>query len=133
MGYIYFQDFVPDNTFDTRLVVVGNRCFGMRRYCRDDDFRASGSGMLDYDHNKINIEMVKIAFQSSKTLKTQSAAFDFVVDKNQPKIIEVSYCFVMGESYDNCEGYWDEDLRWHDESVDPQRFMIDDFVELLPG
>ena len=46
-GYIYFQDFIPGNDYDTRLIVIGDRCIGVRRYCRDGDFRASGSGVKE--------------------------------------------------------------------------------------
>ena len=35
----------------------------------------------------------------------------------------------MGPSYDNCPGYWDEHLNWHNEEVDPQRFMIEDLIK----
>lgn len=43
-GYIYFQDFIPNNNYDTRVKVIGNRCAALRRYNRKNDFRASGSG-----------------------------------------------------------------------------------------
>src|SRR5690606_15154424 len=48
-GYLYFQEFMPKNEFDTRLIVIGNRCFGIRRYNRTGDFRASGSGLIKYE------------------------------------------------------------------------------------
>jgi hypothetical protein len=127
-GYIYFQDFVPKNDYDTRLVVVGERCFGIRRYCKKGDFRASGSGIVAYDQNFFDHEMIKIAFKTAKELKTQSLAFDFIWDNNQPKIIEISYCYSMGSVYDNCNGYWDEDLKWHNKKVNPQFFIIEDFL-----
>ena len=28
-GYVYFQDFIPNNDYDTRLIVIGERCFGL--------------------------------------------------------------------------------------------------------
>jgi len=127
-GYIYFQDFIERNDYDTRLVVVGERCFGIRRYCKKGDFRASGSGIVAYDQNFFDHEMIKIAFKTAKELKTQSLAFDFIWDNNQPKIIEISYCYSMGSVYDNCNGYWDEDLKWHNKKVNPQFFIIEDFL-----
>jgi hypothetical protein len=45
-GYVYFQDFISGSLYDASLIVVGNRCFGLRRYCRNEDFRASGSGLF---------------------------------------------------------------------------------------
>ncbi|MEO9210731.1 MAG: hypothetical protein ABI208_06510, partial [Ginsengibacter sp.] len=60
-----------------------------------------------------------------------SIAFDIILQNNFPKIVEISYCFTMGPAYDNCPGYWDETLRWHEERVNPQYFMIEDFLEEL--
>jgi len=127
-GYIYFQDFIPNNLYDTRLVVVGNRCFGIRRYCRKGDFRASGSGLLAYDKELFDKESIKIAFEVSEKLSSQSIAFDFIKLNNEYKIVEISYCFTMGKSYDECQGYWDRQLNWHSKSVNPQYFIIEDFM-----
>ena len=46
-GYVYFQDFIPDNTHDIRVNYVYSRCFASRRQVRAGDFRASGSGLND--------------------------------------------------------------------------------------
>ncbi len=123
-GYIYFQDFLSNNDFDTRLVVVGDKCFGMIRYCRKGDFRASGSGLKDYNHELINTDCVKIAFDISRKLKTQSAAFDFIQQDGTFKVIEISYTFVT----ENFPGYWDANIEWHDGEICPQKSMIEDFI-----
>jgi hypothetical protein len=127
-GYIYFQDFLPNNTFDSRIVVIGNRCFAVRRYTRTNDFRASGSGVKAYEPELFDPRAIKIAFETTRKIGAQSAAYDFVFDGTEPKIIEVSYCFIIGPFYDDCPGYWDESLNWHNKPVNPQHFMIEDFV-----
>lgn len=127
-GYIYFQDFISDNEFDTRLVVVGERCFGVRRFCRKGDFRASGSGVFDANPSMIDKRCINIAFSVAKALGTQSVAFDFVQDKDTPKIVEISYCFPPGAP-DDCIGYWDSNLIWHDEIVNAEVFIIKDFID----
>ena len=127
-GYIYFQDFIPENDFDTRLVVVGNRCFGVRRFCRKGDFRASGSGVWDTNPNNINKKCINIAFIVANKIGSQSIAFDFVLDGQNPKIIEISYCFPMG-ALDACLGYWDENLIWHEEKINAEVFIIRDFIK----
>lgn len=130
-GYIYFQDFIPNNKYDTRLVVVGNRCFGLRRYCRDGDFRASGSGLLAYEPELFEPESIKIAFDIANKLSSQSIAFDFIKSNNENKIVEISYCYSMGKFYDDCQGYWDKQLNWHSKPVNPQYFIIEDFINTL--
>lgn len=113
-GYAYFQDFIPNNTFDIRVCVVANRAFALKRMCREGDFRASGGGRIVYDKNQLDENCVKIAFDTSKKLNTQSIAFDFVFDEhNNPLIVETSFGFAA-HAYDVCEGYWDDNMTWHE-------------------
>lgn len=128
-GYIYFQDFIPNNTYDTRLVVIGNKCIGIRRYCRTGDFRASGSGLIEYDPDFFDPESIKIAFEVAEKLGSQSLAFDFIKDNDKNKIVEISYCYALGKFYDDCPGYWDRNLNWNIADVNPQYFIIEDFIE----
>lgn len=112
-GYVYFQDFIPNNTFDIRICVVDDKAFALKRMCRENDFRASGGGRIIYDKNQIDERCVKIAFYVNDKLKTQSIAFDFVFDENNnPLIVEISYGFAAN-AYDACEGYWTKDMQWH--------------------
>lgn len=114
-GYAYFQDFIPNQKFDTRVLVInGNRAFGERRFVRKNDFRASGSGEFSYED--IDTRIVRTAFDVAKRLKLQSVAFDFVYDKeNNPLIVEMSYAFgTKGAS--KCPGYWSDDMKWHEGS-----------------
>ena len=113
-GYVYFQDFIPNNTFDIRICVVDDKAFALKRMCRENDFRASGGGRIIYDKNQIDERCVKIAFDVNDQLKTQSIAFDFVFDENNnPLIVEISYGFAAN-AYDACEGYWTKDMQWHE-------------------
>lgn len=130
-GYVYFQDFIPNNNYDTRLIVIGDRCFGVRRYCRKNDFRASGSGILAYEQELFDIKCIKSAFEIARKLKSQSIAMDFVSDGKEWKIVEISYSFIMGKSYDDCAGFWDSNLIWNNEKVNPQYFIIQDFIKSL--
>lgn len=112
-GYAYFQDFIPNNTFDIRICVVGNHAFALKRLTRKNDFRASGSGHIIYDKNQIDERCVKIAFEVNEKLRMQSAAFDFVFDTdNNPLIVEISYGYAV-KAYDLCEGYWTSNMQWH--------------------
>ncbi len=128
LGYIYFQDFLPNNNFDTRITVIGNRAFGFTRNTRPNDFRASGSGDIDYDQNRIAKSCIKIAFDTVEKLKTQSLAFDFVFDqKMNPKIVEISYCYLNRAIY-NCSGYWDYELNFHIGQIWPEDAILEDFI-----
>ena len=127
---IMFQEFLPGNQFDTRVTIIGNRAFAYRRFVRENDFRASGSGKFSPEPEKIDLRCLQIAFSISKKLNFDTMAYDFIYDKNHtPYINEISYCFVdfMVES---CPGFWDEDLVWHAEKTSPQYFQLKDFLEM---
>lgn len=130
-GYVYFQDFVSGNNYDTRIVVIGDRCFGMRRYVRKNDFRASGSGLKDYDARLLSPDAIRIAFETAGRLKLQCVAFDFVVDKGEQKIVEMSYNFPAREDYGDFMGYYDKNLVWHDSRVEPEVFIMEGFLNCL--
>ena len=115
-GYIYFQDYLPHNNNDTRIVVIGDRSFGMIRHCRTNDFRASGSGLIDFNHTLINMDCVRTSFDIAKKLKVQSIAIDFIKKADAPcQIIEISYAFIPYKF----PGYWDKDLVWHEGEITP--------------
>lgn len=128
LGYIYFQKYLKDNDSDTRIIVIGNRAFAIKRYNRKNDFRASGSGDFDYNKDLIDERCVKIAFDLNKKIKSQSIAYDFIFDqKNEPYLVEISYGFIS-EVYDPCEGYWDKDLNFHQTEINPQGWIIENLI-----
>jgi glutathione synthase/RimK-type ligase-like ATP-grasp enzyme len=127
-GYVYFQDFLPNNDHDIRIIVIGDRAFGIRRLVRPGDFRASGSGRITYTREDIDENCVELAFQATDKLGSDCVALDFVYDRqNRPLILEVSYGFVK-EVYDSCEGYWDRDLNWHAQPFDPYGWMVENVL-----
>lgn len=129
-GYVYFQEFVPDNAYDTRVTVIGNRAFAFRRFNRPNDFRASGSGRLDYDISQIDLRCVQTAFEVSKKGQFQSMAYDFLIKDGQPVIGEISYTYWDKAVYD-CPGHWLPDLTWVDGHQWPEEAQIDDFLEYV--
>jgi glutathione synthase/RimK-type ligase-like ATP-grasp enzyme len=128
--YILFQEFLPDNQFDTRITVIGDRAFGFRRLNRENDFRASGSGIIDYDPHQVDLACVKIAFEVSQKMKAQSLAFDFLLKENKYVINEISYTFVDHAIYD-CPGHWNSELNWIDRRIWPQEAQAEDFLNYI--
>lgn len=127
-AYAYFQDFMPGNKHDIRVVVVANKAFAIKRLTRQNDFRASGSGFLIHDKNQIDERCVKIAFEVNQKLQSQSIAFDFVFDEfGKPLIVEISFGY-SPEGYDNCTGYWDNQMTWHEGHINPYGWMIDELL-----
>lgn len=127
-GYVLFQEFIPDNSCDTRVAVVGERAWGFTRRVRKNDFRASGSGSIDYDPDRVNPECVQIAFRLAQALGAQSMAFDFLAHPERgPQIVEVSYGY-LGHAVHRAPGYWEPDLTWREGHYWPQDAVLDDLL-----
>ena len=104
-----------------------DRCYAVRRYNRENDFRASGSSNWAFGKELFDIKMIKLAFEISQKLNMQSVAFDFILDKDEYKLVELSYSWpVTGLSLS--PGYWDSELNWHAEDVTQPIFIIEDFI-----
>lgn len=126
-NYSYFQDFIPNNDSDIRVIVIGEKAFAIKRMVRDGDFRASGSGKIIYDKKKIPLDCIKIAFDTTTKIKSQCAAYDFVFIDDKPLLIEVSFAFSR-EGYLECPGFWNSNLEWTETKFNPEYFIIEDIL-----
>ncbi len=124
-GYVYFQEFIPNNNSDTRIIIIGDKAFAIKRMIRSNDFRASGSGIIKYEKDEIDIRCINIAFEISEKLKFQCMAYDFVFDaNNKPLLVEISYGFDP-RVYMACPGYWDKNLNFHEGAFKPYGWMVE--------
>ena len=136
-GYLLLQEFIPGNDFDTRVTVIGNRAFAFRRFNRPNDFRASGSGKIDWEPTKVNPAAVRLAFRAARTLGTQSLAVDVLERDGDPLLVEINY-YYEGWAVGACPGHWElrngpagESLEWVDGQVPPEDAIFADFVASL--
>lgn len=125
IGYVYFQDFIPDNDHDIRVIVIGDKAFALKRLVRKNDFRASGSGFILYEKEHFDDETIRISFEVSEKLQAQCMTYDYVFLEGKPQIVEISYGFAV-EAYDACAGYWNRDLSWNEGSFNPYGWMVED-------
>ncbi len=136
-GYALFQEFLPNNDYDNRITIIGKRAFGFRRFNRPGDFRASGSGLIDYDKRYVDEKFVRLAFSVAKRLDTQSCAIDGLWKNKEAVVGEVSYTYVSG-AVECCPGHWElngepetGDLTWVDGRMWPEEAQIKDFLKQL--
>lgn len=129
VGYVYFQDFIPNNDHDIRIVVIGVKSFAIKRIARKGDFRASGSGNILYEKELFDKNTIRLAFEINEKLKSQCTAMDFVYQNGQPKVVEISYGFVPA-CYESCPGYWDKNLNWHEGKFDPYGWMVENMMKI---
>jgi len=130
-GYVYFQDFIPDNKFDTRITVIGSRAFGFTRDIRPDDFRASGSGRIVYDQTRIRRRCLEVAFEAAARIGSQSMAFDFVFDPaDQIRLLEISLGYDPNVVH-GCEGHWNSNFEWIAGRLRPEDAILEDLLGSL--
>ena len=74
--------------------------------------------------------MIKSSFDYANRLNVQSCGFDYVMLDGTPKIVEISYCYSI-EGYDDCVGYWDKNLIFHEGKFDSTNWMIDSVMKQI--
>lgn len=132
LGEVYFQEYIPNEGFDIRIIVVGDKAFAIKRLVREKDFRASGSGLIQYKKNNFKEDWIHSAFQWADKLNSQVVAFDIVVHKDteQPYIVEISYGYAI-DAYDDCTGYWNSKMEYFPGRFDSCEWMVDDFLSSI--
>lgn len=124
-GYAYFQDFIPGADFDIRLIVLGDRAFGLKRFVRKNDFRASGSGAFDYLNENTDPSILTLAFSVADKLDCGCLSLDIIQGPDgKHRVIEFSFGFVM-DPYDDAPGYWTRNVGWHPEPPDPMGWIVE--------
>lgn len=130
-GFVLFQEFLPNNSYDIRVTIIGDKAVIFKRYVRDNDFRASGSGKIDYVVSECDKLAVPIAFEVAEQLKSQTMAFDFAYSQEKElKIIEISYGFVS-KAVENAGGYYDKEMGWHAQPVVAEREVIQMLIDKI--
>ncbi len=116
--YVFFQEFIPNDGYDIKVVVIGDKLSYFCRKIRKGDFRASGGADFYYDNSLITENIIRSAFEISDNLKFQCMGYDYVVDKdtNQGLIVEMSYGFshtaILGAG-----GYFDRNGKWNEKPL----------------
>lgn len=89
------QEMVENDGFDIRVTTIGSRyAYVFKRYCRDRDFRASGSGKLDYSWDDKYVELIYSLMAFSRSMGFNTMAYDIIVDRNgRWYLIEMSASF----------------------------------------
>lgn len=129
VGYVYFQDFIPNNDSDIRIIIIDEKAFALKRYVRENDFRASGSGNFAFEKELFDERCVKTSFEVTEKLRIQVGVFDFIFDSNNnPLIVELSYGYAA-EAYDSCPGYWDKKLKWHEGKTIKEEWMVESLLK----
>lgn len=127
--YVYLQQFIPNDGYDMKVVVVGDKCAFLVRPVRSHDFRASGGGEVFFDPKYFNKQVIESAFNISDALGTQCMGYDYVINKETGEgvIVEMSYGF-SHQAIMASKGFYDRNLKWHDEPLNAPYEVIHNII-----
>lgn len=129
-NYVYLQEFIPNEGYDLKVVVIGDKLSFIARNVRKGDFRASGGGDLFYDKSLITQQIIDSAFEVCDKLNIKCMGFDYVVDKANGlgKIVEMSYGFSSQALLDS-GGHFDRQGNWLDVPLNVPHEVIKSFQD----
>jgi glutathione synthase/RimK-type ligase-like ATP-grasp enzyme len=114
-GYVLFQEVIPNDGYDLKIVVIGNKLSFIVRSVRKGDFRASGGGDLFFDKNYVTRNILETAFATNDALSFKCMGYDYIVHNKtgEAKIVETSYGFSHSALL-QAGGYFDRRGNWYD-------------------
>lgn len=112
------QEFIPNLDGDYKILVYGDKYYGLKRGIRKGSFTASGSGIHDY-HQEIPKEVLSFAKKCFSKLNIPFAGFDIAIDQNKKcYLIEYQSIHIGPVTLIHSEKYYTHDNnKWnrHDE------------------
>lgn len=120
-GYVVFQEFIPNDGFDLKIVVVGDKLSYLAR-------KVSG-GDIFYDRSLITKNIIELAFATSDKLGCKCMGYDYVVDKHTGigKIVEISYGFSYTAQL-SAYGYFDRSGTWHTTPLNAPKVLLNNLL-----
>lgn len=80
------QDFIPHLTYDYKILVFGDRYYGLKRNIKEGDFRASGSNL--FEHIKPSTEILDFARNIFEQMNNPYASLDIAQSSDGCHLIE---------------------------------------------
>ncbi len=86
-GKVIIQEFIPELTHDWKILVLGNRVIGGKRYVRKNDFRASGSKLYEMGEDPPK-NVLDFAFKCKTQLKCPNVSMDISENNGDLHLLE---------------------------------------------
>lgn len=127
-GMAYWQEFIEGNSADLRITAIGDRfATGFWRNNRPGDFRASGSGLIDYDR-PIPESAIRYCLSLNRMLGFDTMAYDILFKHGEILVSEMSYGY-YAKAVQRVNGYSllepDGTLRFVEGNTWPQKLWVE--------
>jgi hypothetical protein len=99
------QEFVPNADHDYKVLVFGDRYFGLKRHVRQGDFRASGSGSFDFEA-RLPDRVLDFASEIASHLDAPQLSLDIVTSIEGCHLIEYQAMNFGPMALSNSFGYY---------------------------
>ena len=86
-GKVILQEMVQGLDHDWKILVFGNQCYALKRFVKNNDFRASGSGKFDYDAVPSD-NILNFALEVTRRLNLPFASLDIIEKNGQCILVE---------------------------------------------
>lgn len=113
---LILQSFLPDLKHDYKVLIFGEKYYLLRRKVREHDFRASGSGKLEFPDKLTSIEeqVLDLAYKGYEAINTPLLSLDIAHDGTISHMLELQ-CMNFGPYtlqfsngfYQKKQGQWD--------------------------
>ncbi len=129
-GYVLFQEFIEGNAFDTRVVIQGDLAWASRRMNREGDFRASGSGVSDWDARAVRPAALELAWRAADAMGVRTLVADVMQRGDVPVMGEISTSMAV-HVVREMDGHFrrgPDGIAWDAAKVDWPAAVFDDFL-----
>jgi len=99
------QEFIPNLTYDYKVLVYGNRVFVVRREVRENDFRASGSGKLNWP-KEVSEQLLNFVWGLFEAFDVPHASFDIAETGAAYHLIEAQFVDFGPATLERSEHHW---------------------------
>ena len=126
-GSVYWQEFIKGNDADLRVTAIGDRyAFAFWRNNRPNDFRASGSGRLDFV-KAVPEDVIRACLDMNRKMDFDSMAYDILFTPEGFTVVEMSYAYLDSAIYKS-SGFYElkgNELRFEKGHYWPQEKWVD--------
>ncbi|WP_027375716.1 ATP-grasp domain-containing protein [Kaistella palustris] len=131
-GYVYLQEFIPNDGYDLKIVVIGDKLSFIGRNIRKGEFRASGGGSAFYHKSFVTKNVIDSAFKTSEKLGFNCMGYDYVVNAKTGEgiIVEISFGF-SHDALLQANGYFNRDGSWHGEPLNAPKELLKNMISDL--
>lgn len=116
-GKVVIQEYIPDLSYDWKILVLGNTCFYLKRYVKKNDFRASGSGSFTISEPPPT-HILDFALLCKEKMNAPNISLDIIDKDGVPQLIEY-----QANHFGVCPASWGryyfklEDGNWNKKKI----------------